>query len=347
MVTKQNVETLRWANSALELLDQRLLPHQVKYLVLHDAAAVAEAIRNMVVRGAPAIGVTAAYAAALSVAEHFAANRKDWREAVEADLVVLLGARPTAVNLSWAISRVRDCLATSPDHPGAAVLELAVQMHKQDIENNRCMGDLGAALIAPGSSVMTHCNAGALATAGYGTALGVIRSAHSQGKLNQVFANETRPWLQGARLTAWELLRDGIEVSLIGEGAAAWALNRGDIQWVIVGADRIAANGDVANKIGTYSLAVAAQYHQLGFMVVAPTSTIDLNCESGADIPIEERANDEILSLNGVQHAAPGADAWNPVFDITPAALVKVLVTEKGTIEHPDREQIRALMKSL
>jgi methylthioribose-1-phosphate isomerase len=346
MVTEQEVESLRWVNAALELLDQRLLPHQVHYVVLQDAAAVAEAIRNMVVRGAPAIGVSAAYGAALSVAQHYAVGREDWREAVERDLILLLAARPTAVNLSWAITRVRDCLATSPDHPPAAVLELAVQIHHQDLENNRCMGDLGAALISPGSSVMTHCNAGALATAGYGTALGVIRSAHSQGKLKQVFANETRPWLQGARLTAWELLREGIDVSLIADGAAAWALSRGDIQWVIVGADRIAANGDVANKIGTYSLAVAAQYHQLGFMVVAPTSTIDLDCESGADIPIEERAKEEILSLNGYQHAAPGADAWNPVFDITPAALVQVLVTEKGTIEHPNRDQIRALMKS-
>ncbi len=338
------VETLRWCRGSLELLDQRLLPERVSYLQLRDAPAVAQAIRDMVVRGAPAIGVAAAYAGALSVARHCAGDALHWRAAVEQDLDRLLAARPTAVNLGWALARVRACLDAEPDTPDQAVLALAHQIHAQDLAANQRMGALGADFIKPGSSVLTHCNAGALATAGYGTALGVIRSAHSQGKINQVFADETRPWLQGARLTAWELLRDGIPVRLIGDGAAAWALHRGDIQWVIVGADRIAANGDVANKIGTYSLAVAAHYHQLGFMVVAPTSSIDPACASGADIPIEERAKEELLSIGGLRLAASGADAWNPVFDITPAALVQVLVTEKGVIEQPNRERIAALL---
>ncbi len=356
MDTAKSVEALRWCNGALELLDQRLLPEQIVYLNLTDAPAVAQAIRDMVVRGAPAIGVAAAYAGALSVAQHCSGDTGQWREAVERDLELLHAARPTAVNLGWALARIRTCLETAPDTPDTPdtsstsdtpdkrVLALALRIHADDLAANHHMGALGAALIQPGSSVLTHCNAGALATAGYGTALGVIRSACSQGKINQVFADETRPWLQGARLTAWELLRDGIPVRLIGDGAAAWALHRGDIQWVIVGADRIAANGDVANKIGTYSLAVAAHYHRVGFMVVAPTSTIDPACASGADIPIEERAEEELLNIGGVRFAATGADAWNPVFDITPAALVQVLITEKGVVEAPNRERIAALL---
>lgn len=344
METSKPVETLRWNDGAVELLDQRLLPDQVEYLALHDAPAVAQAIRDMVVRGAPAIGVSAAYAGALSVARHYSRAAEHWREAVEQDLALLLKARPTAVNLAWAVAQIRAALDAGPQRPDQAVLALAKRLHAEDLAANQRMGDLGADLIEPGSAVLTHCNAGALATAGYGTALGVIRSAWSQGRINRVFADETRPWLQGARLTAWELLREGIPVSLIGDGAAAWALHRGDIQWVIVGADRVAANGDVANKIGTYSLAVSASYHRLGFMVVAPTSSIDLSCPSGADIPIEERAEEELLGIAGQRFAAPGAAAWNPVFDITPAKLVQVLVTEKGLVEHPDRERIAALM---
>ncbi len=346
MNSDPSVDTLRWRNASLELLDQRLLPAQVCYIALHDAPSVAQAIKDMVVRGAPAIGVAAAYAGALSVAHHYQDGALNWRDAVEQDLEQLLAARPTAVNLGWAVARIRTCLEAGNDHPHSAVLALARSIHEQDLAANKRMGELGAAWIDHGSSVLTHCNAGALATAGYGTALGVIRTAHSQGRLDKVFADETRPWLQGARLTAWELLRDGIAVHLIADGAAAWALHRGDIQWVIVGADRIAANGDVANKIGTYSLAVAAHYHRVGFMVVAPTSTIDPACPDGGHIPIEERASDELLSIAGQRHAASGADVWNPVFDITPAALVSVLVTEKGVIEDPGRERIAGLLAS-
>lgn len=346
MNSHETVETLRWNNGALELLDQRLLPDRVEYVILRDAPALARAIRDMVVRGAPAIGVAAAYGAALAVARHYPGAPEHWREAVEDELQLLFDSRPTAVNLGWSLARVRACLDAGGQRPDAAVLELAKLIHAEDLAANRRMGDLGAELIDAGSSVLTHCNAGALATAGYGTALGVIRSAHAQGRIKRVFADETRPWLQGARLTAWELLREGIPVSLIGDGAAAWALHRGDIQWVIVGADRIAANGDVANKIGTYALALAARHHGLGFMVVAPTSSIDPDCACGARIPIEERSGEELLGLAGQRFAAAGAAAWNPVFDITPAALVSVLVTEKGCIEAPGEGAIANLLAS-
>jgi methylthioribose-1-phosphate isomerase len=237
-------------------------------------------------------------------------------------------------------------LDRAPNDAVAAVRALAVRIHDDDVAANRRLGDLGAALIDGPCQVLTHCNAGALATAGYGTALGVIRSAFAQGRIERVLADETRPWLQGARLTAWELVRDGIPVSLIADGAAAWAMRQGQVTWVIVGADRVAANGDVANKIGTYSLAVNARHHGVRFMVAAPVSTIDPACADGDAIPIEQRAEDELLSLGGVRHAAHGASAWNPVFDVTPAALVDVLVTEKGVVEKPDRERIARLLAS-
>jgi len=225
-----------------------------------------------------------------------------------------------------------------------ALEQAAMQMQQADVIANRRMGELGAAYIEMGSAVMTHCNAGALATAGYGTALGVIRAAHAQGKLSCVFANETRPWFQGARLTAWELQQEGITTQLLVDSAAASAMQQKAVEWVIVGADRVAANGDVANKIGTYALAVLARYHGKKFMVVAPDSTIDMATSSGADIEIEERAASELTELNGTAFAAPGAAAWNPVFDVTPADLVDVLVTNRGVIEAPNRAKVKALM---
>jgi len=338
------VTTLRWHDGTLYLLDQRVLPATVRELALDDCAAVAGAIRDMVVRGAPAIGCAAAYGAALSVASH--AGAAHWRDRVESDLRHLEGARPTAVNLGWAVARVRRLLATAPNDPARAVLELAAAIHREDVAANRRMGELGAALIERPCDVLTHCNAGALATAGYGTALGVVRSAFAAGKVRRVLADETRPWLQGARLTAWEMVQEGIPVSLLADGAAAWAMRQGGVEWVIVGADRVAANGDVANKIGTYSLAVNARHHGVSFMVVAPTSTIDPDCADGAAIPIEERDPDELLALGGTRHAAEGAGAWNPVFDVTPAALVDVLVTEKGVARRPDAAGIGALLRS-
>ena len=340
------VSAIAWRDGALELLDQRVLPRTSARRRYTDCAEVAEAIREMVVRGAPAIGVTAAYAVVLAARQRFAESPATWRERIEADLDRLAASRPTAVNLAWALNRMRgamDAVAAETD-PEPALLGAARAMHAEDIAANRRMGELGAARIESRCEVLTHCNAGALATAGYGTALGVVRAAHAAGRIAHVYAGETRPWLQGARLTAWEMVEAGIPVSLIADSAAAWAMRQGRIRWVIVGADRIAANGDVANKIGTYSLAVSARHHGVRFMVVAPTSTIDPGCPSGAEIPIESRGPDELLSHAGTRVAPAGAGAWNPVFDVTPADLVDVLVTERGVVEAPNRHRIAELL---
>jgi methylthioribose-1-phosphate isomerase len=299
----------------------------------------------MVVRGAPAIGIAAAYGIVLAARDRYAADAAGWRSALEADLQTLAAARPTAVNLFWAIARFRELVAGLGDgDPVPRLLEEAVAIHRQDREDNRRMGDFGAALIDGPTAVITHCNTGGLATGGWGTALGVIRSAFGQGRIDTVYADETRPWLQGARLTAWELARDGIPVRLMADSAAAARMAAGGVSWVIVGSDRIAANGDVANKIGTYGLAVAARHHGVRFMVAAPTSTIDLQTPDGSAIPIEERPADEVLQCAGQRTTAQGVDAWNPVFDVTPAALVDAIVTERGVIERPDRDKIAAHM---
>ena len=338
-----------WRDGALELLDQRVLPRASVMRRYTGCAEVADAIREMVVRGAPAIGVAAAYGVVLAARQRYAESAATWRERIEADLDRLATSRPTAVNLGWAIDRMRHAIdATTADtDPEPALLETARALHAEDVAANRRMGELGAALIESRCEVLTHCNAGALATAGYGTALGVIRAAHAAGRIARVYAGETRPWLQGARLTAYELVEAGIPVSLIADGAATWAMRQGRVRWVIVGADRIAANGDVANKIGTYSLAVSARHHGVHFMVVAPTSTIDPQCASGADIPIESRGSDELLSYAGARVAPAGAGAWNPVFDVTPAALVDALVTERGVVVGPDRDRLAALLAGL
>ena len=335
-----------WRDGALELLDQRVLPRTSVRRRYTSCAEVAAAIREMVVRGAPAIGVAAAYGVVLAARQRFVEAPATWRARIDADFDGLAASRPTAVNLRWALDRMRgaiDTVAADAD-PEPPLLEAARAMHAEDIAANRRMGELGAALIASRCEVLTHCNAGALATAGYGTALGVIRAAHAAGRIAHVYAGETRPWLQGARLTAYELVEAGIPVSLIADGAATWAMRQGRVRWVIVGADRVAANGDVANKIGTYSLAVSARHHGVRFMVVAPTSTIDLHCASGGDIPIERRRPDELLSHAGHRVAPDGAGAWNPVFDITPAGLVDALVTERGVVEAPNRVRIAGVL---
>ncbi len=339
------VRAVIWEKGSLRLLDQRLLPLQQTYIVCADAAAVAAAIREMVVRGAPAIGVAAGYGVAMAVAARYAAEPAgDWRQALEADLTLLAESRPTAVNLFWAIKRMRTLLETVEGDPCAAAETEACCIDAEDVAANRHMGELGAALIEQRCAVMTHCNAGALATAGYGTALGVIRAAHAAGKVSQVYADETRPWLQGSRLTAWELLHDGIAVTLLADGAGAHLMKQGEVKWLIVGSDRIAANGDVANKIGTYHAAISARYHGVKLMVVAPTSTIDMSLATGEQIPIEARAEDELLSFGGQRVAAEGARAWNPVFDVTPAELVDAIVTERGVVLQPDTAKMAALM---
>jgi methylthioribose-1-phosphate isomerase len=339
------IRAVGWDGGGLKLLDQRLLPADEKYLLLQDSAAVAEAIREMVVRGAPAIGISAAYGAVLAARDRFARSATDWRGGFASDLDVLQQARPTAVNLRWALQRMRARAARVAGDPVPELLEEALAIHTEDIRANRRMGELGAGLLEAGSAVLTHCNTGSLATGGYGTALGVIRSAWSAGRLTEVFADETRPWLQGSRLTAWELVRDRIPVTLLVDGAAAHLMRQGRVSWVIVGSDRIAANGDVANKIGTYSAAVAARHHGVKFMVVAPSSTVDMTVASGEQIPIENRPATEVLGLAGREVAAPGAGAWNPAFDVTPAALVDVIVTERGVVERPDRHKMTALMR--
>ncbi|MDH5301498.1 MAG: S-methyl-5-thioribose-1-phosphate isomerase [Gammaproteobacteria bacterium] len=338
-----NTRAVVWKGDSLELLDQRILPREKVYLTYRDAVTTARAITDMVVRGAPAIGVAAAYGVVLSARQRVAAGG-DWKAAIKADIKVLAESRPTAVNLFWALDRMGRKLDSLSTDAVAALEAEAIAIHEEDLAANYKMGDLGAAFIEPGSGVLTHCNAGALATAGYGTALGVIRSAWTQKRISKVFADETRPWLQGSRLTAWELLEDGIPVTLQCEGAAAHLMKTGQIQWVIVGSDRIAANGDVANKIGTYGLAVLARHHGVKFMVVAPSSTVDMSIRHGDDIPIEQRGLEEVLGLNGQRVAAEGASAWNPAFDVTPAELVDVIVTELGVVERPNAEKMAKLM---
>lgn len=333
------VRPMEWGGDRLRLLDQRRLPAEETWLELGDSTAVAAAIRDMAVRGAPAIGITAAYGAVLAARE--SAGDVD---VLRSSLETLAAARPTAVNLAWALRRMGELAErTTPDEWDDVLLAEAHALHEVDVAANHRMGQLGGALI-DGGAVLTHCNTGSLATGGYGTALGVIRSAWGDGRITQVYADETRPWLQGSRLTAWELVRDGIPATLLCEGAAASLMAGGQVSWVVVGADRIAANGDTANKIGTYSLAVLARHHGVKFMVVAPTSTIDMETAQGTDIPIETRNEEELLSFNGHRVAASGARAWNPVFDVTPAELIDAIVTEVGVVERPSLAGVRELL---
>lgn len=327
------IRPIIWADDHLKLIDQRVLPNEERWVDCRSAAEVAEAIHGMAVRGAPAIGIAAAYGLvldALAGRNYDAADR------------VLMESRPTAVNLRWALLRMRGLKSQGAD--AQALLAEAIRIHEEDLAQNLAMGEAGAALLPPNAIVITHCNTGALATGGHGTALGVIRSAWAQGRLSQVYNGETRPWLQGARLTAWELLYEKIPARLIADGAAAHLMQREKIDWVIVGADRIAVNGDTANKIGTYALAVAAKHHGVKFMVVAPSGTFDLNCPNGAAIPIEERPPNELTEFRGSRIAPEAMQAWNPVFDVTPANLIDAIVCERGVIEQPTEQKIRALL---
>ncbi|MGN6519297.1 MAG: S-methyl-5-thioribose-1-phosphate isomerase [Dokdonella sp.] len=327
------IRAVLWQGDHLRLLDQRLLPREEAYVDCRTSDEVAQAIRDLVVRGAPAIGIAAAWGVVL-------AARQD-RSGLDAALARLRAARPTAVNLMWALDRMQRVIARGADADALAAEAQAI--HDEDLAANRHMGELGAALIAPGSGVLTHCNTGSLATAGYGTALGVIRAGVSAERIARVFAGETRPWLQGARLTVWELLRDAIPATLVADAAAAHLMSTGQVQWVVVGADRIAANGDTANKIGTYQLAISARHHGVKFMVVAPSSTVDMATASGRDIEIELRSPDELFGYAGQRTVVEGAMAWNPVFDVTPAGLIDAIVTERGVVEHPDTARMAAV----
>ena len=371
------IETLRWSHDKLEMIDQRILPAAFEYIAYDSAASVAEGIRSMVVRGAPAIGVAAAYGVALEalrLSELLPPARgkagmevgdtastpsltlplqgggysvADFNAGMEAGFAVLAQSRPTAVNLFWALKRMRAVWEQVMDQGNAAVAQhLLAEAHEvlaEDIRINRAMGKFGAELLPDGARVLTHCNAGALATAGWGTALGVFRSALEAGKKISVIADETRPFLQGARLTAWEMVQENIPVTLITDNMAGFMMSRGEVDAVVVGTDRVAGNGDVANKIGTYMVAVLARRHNIPFYVACPLSTIDMTINSGADIPIEERSVDEVKGFRDYHWAAEGVRIRNPAFDVTPAELVTALITEKGVIREPDRNKLQAL----
>ncbi|TAA46531.1 S-methyl-5-thioribose-1-phosphate isomerase [Pseudoxanthomonas winnipegensis] len=336
------IRPLLWTGDALQLLDQRKLPFVVEHLTCGTSDEVAAAIHALAVRGAPAIGIAAAWGAVLAGRAIEASDGAEAALKLEPALQRLNAARPTAVNLAWALARMRRALQPAGADWRAVLEREAQAIASEDLAANRHMGELGAALIGEGSGVLTHCNTGSLATAGFGTALGVIRAGVAQGRIGKVFADETRPWQQGARLTVWELQQDGIDATLIADSAASHLMKTGAVQWVVVGADRICANGDTANKIGTYQLAIAARHHGLKFMVVAPSSTVDMDTPSGELIEIEERDPGELHGIGGVRTVAEGIKAWNPVFDVTPGSLIDAIVTEKGVVERPTTEKMRA-----
>lgn len=342
--------TMYWENNSLHLLDQRLLPLRTEYRSCSSYREVITAIKNMTVRGAPAIGISAAYGLAIAAREAY----EEGLDLKDADLFLqqaaseIAAARPTAVNLIWALNRQKKWLV---DNRTASSLEIfkgleseALAIHREDLDNNRAIGCYGAELIPEKASILTHCNAGALATGGYGTALGVIRTSNEQGKAIHVYVDETRPLLQGARITAYELYHEGIAATLVTDNCAGHLMALGKIDLVIVGADRIAANGDAANKIGTYSLAVLADYHDIPFYIAAPLSTIDPTIESGKDIVIEERDSSEVIRINNNYFAPEGINAFNPAFDVTPAILITAIITEKGVIKRPDQKRISVLL---
>lgn len=333
-----NVRTLYWDGKQIAMIDQRILPSRIEYICCGSAQSVADAIRNMVVRGAPAIGVAAAYGVALEAIRLSDETPPVFSQKMNDGITALAASRPTAVNLFWALDRMKKHWAAHQDSPLPELADILLQeahrILEEDIRTNRMMGQYGAALLKDGDRVLTHCNAGALATAGHGTALGVFRSAVEAGKHIAVFADETRPFLQGARLTAWEMVQENIPVTLITDNMSGHLMSRGEIDAVVVGTDRVAANGDVANKIGTYMVAVLAKRHNIPFYVACPLSTIDLTLATGNDIPIEERPADEVKGFRDCLWAPEGVAIRNPAFDVTPAELVTALITEKGIVDN-------------
>ena len=344
--------TIEWQSDAVVMIDQRKLPGQELYLRCKTATEVARAIRTMVIRGAPAIGVAAAMGIALGMRRSKASGTKQFAVELNKLCDLMAGTRPTAVNLFWAIDRMKASFAAGVQ-AGESVDELKARLereagliHDEDLASCKAMGRHGASIVPEGARILTHCNAGALATAGYGTALGVIRAAAEQGKVTQVYADETRPFLQGARLTAWELVRDQVPTTIITESMAGPLMQQGGIDVIVVGADRIAANGDFANKVGTYTVAVMAQAHGVPFYVAAPLSTIDLATAEGAAIPIEQRAAREMTHVGTLRIAPEGAGVWNPAFDVTPHRYVTGIITEKGIARAPYTESLPALFSS-
>lgn len=342
----EEIEPIRWENDRLLLLDQTKLPNTMEWVVITTLDEAIKAIREMQVRGAPAIGVTAAYAMALAARAIDPPSMPAFLDELDAMAARLAAARPTAVNLGWAVQACIDAArrCRAPSEARLDLLGLADRMKSDDIATNRAIGKNGASLMPTHGGVLTHCNTGALATAGYGTALGVIRAAWEQGKRPSVFCTETRPWLQGARLTAWELVRLGIPAELVVDSAAAWLMSRHEVEAIIVGADRIAANGDTANKVGTYSLAVLAASHEIPFYVAAPTTTVDLGTGSGEEIIIEERPAEEVTTIRGNRIAAEGIGVRNPSFDVTPARYITAIVTDQGVLRPPFERALRATL---
>ena len=342
-------KTIEWKNNMVVMIDQRLLPNEEVYRTYMDFLDVAEAIREMVIRGAPAIGVAAAMGIALGAIDIKSKERKEFVKQFNHICNVMAHTRPTAVNLFWAIDRMKRIVKENPklgaDELKERLVEEAKRIYEEDIEINRQMGRHGSKLIKNRATVLTHCNAGALATAGYGTALGVIRAAIEEGKKIKVFADETRPFLQGSRLTAWELMKDGIDTTLITDNMSGYIMKKGLIDAVIVGADRIAANGDVANKIGTYSVAVLAKEHKIPFYVAAPISTIDLKIKSGDSIPIEERDIREVTHIKDIPIAPNAVKVKNPAFDVTPNRLVTAIITERGIARKPFGKSLSRLVR--
>ncbi len=340
---------MRWSGGRFSLLDQRLLPAEEKWNFYENAEQVAEAIRDMVVRGAPAIGITAAFGMVLAAREAGSLSGREFLSRWDKQAANMIDARPTAVNLKWAVDRLSRvaAVAVQTGSSGREVAEIleeeAMAIWEEDIRGNLEMGRLGAGLLPEEGGVLTHCNAGALATGGYGTALGVIRAAVSSGRNLEIYADETRPWFQGSRLTAWELIKDGMDVTLLVDNAAGLMMKLGKVNAVVVGSDRITANGDVANKIGTYQVAVLARRHNIPFIVAAPVSTIDPDMPSGDAISIEERQGDEIVSVAGTRIAAQGVKTVNMVFDVTPAELVTAIVTEREVLRPPYGPSIQKL----
>lgn len=339
------METLYWKDHTVYLLDQTLLPGREVFHPYTDYRAVTRAIRDMVVRGAPAIGIAAAYAYVLAALEYRSLPQGDFARSMGEAAKTISLARPTAVNLFWALGRMEQCLDALPAgaDPIGALLEEALAIHREDVEMNRLIGRLGAGLVPQNAGVLTHCNAGALATGGYGTALGVIRAAHTQGKVKMVYADETRPLLQGARLTAYELAKDGIPVTLITDNMAGAMMAAGHIHMVVLGCDRMARNGDFANKIGTYSLAVLANYHGIPFYTALPVSSIDLSIADGSEIVVEERLPEEVLGFGGARTAPEGVAVRNPAFDVTPHSLITGIITDRGVLYPPFKERLEAL----
>jgi len=344
------LETMRWEGKELVLLDQTKLPGRIEYIHCRHYKEVADAISRLAVRGAPAIGAAAAYGLALgAVGLVDCSGCREMKEKLEGIAAFLSATRPTAVNLNWALERMlgrmRSELADSPAGLAASLVQEAHDIYREDLDGNIKIGSYGRTLVPDGAGILTHCNAGALATAGYGTALGVIRAAHEAGKKISVYADETRPLLQGARLTAWEMQQAGIPVTLITDNMAGYLMACGRVSLVIVGADRIAANGDAANKIGTYGLAVLAREHGIPFYVAAPFSTVDMSLVSGSEIPIEERSAEEVTSIGGVRVAPEGVKVWNPAFDVTPARLITAIITDRGIVMHPYGASLKSISK--